>query len=1069
MRPDRESKPKLLAGIPYSTEIPVLASDPTDLSVQMWFNSTQRVFKIRSGDDIFVSQVYHYHSMLPDGDYELNEWNPAATEHFSRLNHGVENYDLNGITAPYFTDAGYERFTLTDPDLPDNEAITAIRLRMVADAPDDPQAIYNTNVKLYSVADDVVIFNYNLYFIGLTTSPTVLNSDWFDGLIIPAQSAKNLVLEIRAQSQASELNIYEVELEYQLGAVGPEVGISVSSASSESSSLSESSQSSQSSESSSSESSASSQMEGDWVSYFDNTYWQIDSAFPVGNWDGSKWNSEDDGGVQACLLEAIGTWKNGYKPTRVRITLTGVSNVNMYFVNLNEETIIGPDQLIHSGSEVTLTFPDAYDMAYMGWYLTGSSPFSITNIEFDNLGGSISSESSSESLSSESSSSQSSQSSSSSESSLSSESSPESPSSTSSQSSESSNSSESSSPSSESSNANPSIEELFYQLSEWDQGYTQNGTDLVGDFTDLHFGDAGGEDNEFFVRFTNVTIPQGANIDEAYIDFTESVYFHSSMNLYINGVDSDDVEDPPYNYSEFGSLVLTTAQVIWAYVYTATNGDTPDLKSIIQEIVNRPGWTPGGAIVLVFRDLDASGGLIYFNSFFETSGHPVLHVTHDGGSEAQIVEELVYADGEDREVYVSGADWATVQAATSGTVSSLLSYWRSEARLSGATYYVYRGFMFFDLSSSQIVDLYKAKLRLSFNGGQEPGAAVYSCVQESTAANPLVAGSYDDFTGSLLINQWLSFSDDARKAIEFNAGGLSYLAGVLGSLAKLVIRDYNYDYLNSSSGLDANIVQYFSSLVSNTARKPALVLRGSLTASSSSSESSPESPSSESSVSSESSESSNASPSSESSISSESSASALPTEDLTGFTEVDGNSRLSVSGSQVDFTALERQDIAYLYDDYGVDYFTNATEIDFEFQVQSGDNSCQVAVLSLANSIGTKADMNTNDDGFNVYLSLVGGNVFVYMRDEAAGSSGSLALGVAPPTATYYCTFDRSGTQGRVRVYSDAARTSLVGTIGYIGNNSDNFRYLYAAQSVNDIAWDYQITGYARNFIINSH
>ena len=57
---------------------------------------------------------------------------------------------------------------------------------------------------------------------------------------------------------------------------------------------------------------------------------------------------------------------------------------------------------------------------------------------------------------------------------------------------------------------------------------------------------------------------------------------------------------------------------------------TPDVSSIIQEIVNQPGWT-GEAIVLLFRDNPAkpSQGTREAESFDGTASEaPLLHISY---------------------------------------------------------------------------------------------------------------------------------------------------------------------------------------------------------------------------------------------------------------------------------------------------------------------------------------------------------------------------------------------------------------------------------------------------------
>jgi len=95
-----------------------------------------------------------------------------------------------------------------------------------------------------------------------------------------------------------------------------------------------------------------------------------------------------------------------------------------------------------------------------------------------------------------------------------------------------------------------------------------------------------------YARFQTVDIPQGATIDSAKLQFK----FHSTTNgtgnsVLIQGENVDDAAQPT-SISDFQGKARTDASVTWTYgSYSAgTYYDTPELKTIIQEIVNRAGW-----------------------------------------------------------------------------------------------------------------------------------------------------------------------------------------------------------------------------------------------------------------------------------------------------------------------------------------------------------------------------------------------------------------------------------------------------------------------------------------------
>lgn len=110
------------------------------------------------------------------------------------------------------------------------------------------------------------------------------------------------------------------------------------------------------------------------------------------------------------------------------------------------------------------------------------------------------------------------------------------------------------------------------------------------------------------LRYQNLGIPQGATIDSAFI----LVYSHEAKstedvaNITIYAEDTDNAE----TFTEDALItdrVSTTAQVRWIVDEEWglwTEHRTPDLKEIVQEIVNKDTWAPGNAIAFVFQGED---------------------------------------------------------------------------------------------------------------------------------------------------------------------------------------------------------------------------------------------------------------------------------------------------------------------------------------------------------------------------------------------------------------------------------------------------------------------------------
>ena len=121
-----------------------------------------------------------------------------------------------------------------------------------------------------------------------------------------------------------------------------------------------------------------------WVSYFDDTYWNIDTD---GTWDvgNQEWDSAAPDGENDILLNLIelGTWVNGFRPTKLRITHDAsppLSFVRLWDIGRNLQ--IGSANNYVSGAEITLTF-GAADIQYLDFQqASDESAYSVTNIEF---------------------------------------------------------------------------------------------------------------------------------------------------------------------------------------------------------------------------------------------------------------------------------------------------------------------------------------------------------------------------------------------------------------------------------------------------------------------------------------------------------------------------------------------------------------------------------------------------------------------------------------------------------------------------------------------------------------
>jgi len=118
----------------------------------------------------------------------------------------------------------------------------------------------------------------------------------------------------------------------------------------------------------------------------------------------------------------------------------------------------------------------------------------------------------------------------------------------------------------------------------------------------------GGEIRDGGARFTNVTIPRGATITAATMTLNAfSSRSEISANVIIRLEDADSPAAPT-SEADWNGRTFTSALESWTVPATTAGVDftTPDFISAMQEVVDRPGWTSGNAMIIAIHDNGAS-------------------------------------------------------------------------------------------------------------------------------------------------------------------------------------------------------------------------------------------------------------------------------------------------------------------------------------------------------------------------------------------------------------------------------------------------------------------------------
>lgn len=150
-------------------------------------------------------------------------------------------------------------------------------------------------------------------------------------------------------------------------------------------------------------------------------------------------------------------------------------------------------------------------------------------------------------------------------------------------------------------------------------------------------------------RFPNITIPQGATINSAYIRLVTYVttYVDPIDSIACEDVDSASVIESGYTYDISGRWDnRTDAVLLWdedgvggGYPWIDS---TPDLSIMVQEIVDRPGWKSGNAMIFLFKNTTVNSDSAYYETFsWDDDDHTLGAILHVSYNVAQVGKKRI--------------------------------------------------------------------------------------------------------------------------------------------------------------------------------------------------------------------------------------------------------------------------------------------------------------------------------------------------------------------------------------------------------------------------------------------
>ena len=196
----------------------------------------------------------------------------------------------------------------------------------------------------------------------------------------------------------------------------------------------------------------------------------------------------------------------------------------------------------------------------------------------------------------------------------------------------------------------------------------------------------------------------------------------------------------------------------------------------------------------------------------------------------------------------------------------------------------------------------------------------------------------------------------------------------------------------------------------------------------------------------------------------------MAVEDFTTYTEVDPNSRVTVTATRITWAAIERDEITYVYKDKGVAFFGGDFTHYLTINTTAIGNGMVATHWAIANAIDTFEGIK-GDGGSQLTLRVSGGastiGVTIGEVDSGTGYGDDYILYTAGTVLYLKIVRDESvGTYGTIYcyIYSDADRTTLVDTLSVtLHTSKKDYRYIYAFQGAESTPGAPTASGYTEN------
>lgn len=134
------------------------------------------------------------------------------------------------------------------------------------------------------------------------------------------------------------------------------------------------------------------------------------------------------------------------------------------------------------------------------------------------------------------------------------------------------------------------------------------------------------------MRFADIRIPRGTQIQKAYLQFAADEAHTEPTELTIHAELAASAEEFGMPKGDISSRKKTEASVKWSpepwelRYERSEKQRTPDLSSLIQEVVSQPDWREGNALVLIISGSGKRDATLFDGRY--KGGPPMLYVEH---------------------------------------------------------------------------------------------------------------------------------------------------------------------------------------------------------------------------------------------------------------------------------------------------------------------------------------------------------------------------------------------------------------------------------------------------------